>query len=87
MNPCASAAETGLEVVMVISGKCLLAAPLLSCPCGGVGLPPPLFLALEAAAAIAEEVRAGPSFRGRGGRPFLLLFPIITPQSSVESGH
>ena len=109
MNMCASAAETGLEMVMVIFGACQLATPPLSCPCGGVGLPPPLFLALEGplmspqvlswpglgswvpaldvtgvlapppvpAAAIDEEVRAGPSFRGRGGSLFLFLFPIV----------
>ena len=64
-------------MLMVISGACLLAAPPLSCLCGGVDLPPPLFLALEAAAAIAEEVRAGPPFRGRRGRPFLFLFLIV----------
>ena len=96
-------------MVMVISGKCLLAAPLLSCQCGGVGLPPPLFHTCGGpvvsphvllwpglgswappldvmgvlgpppvpAAAISKEVRAGPSFRGRRGRPFLFLFLIV----------
>ena len=108
MNPCGSAAEKGLKMVMVICGACQLAAPPLSCSGGGVGLPPPLFVAcrgsvvsphvliwtgvgswapaLDAtgvlapppvpAAAIGKEVRAGPSFRGRRGRPFLFLLPI-----------
>ena len=37
----------------------------------GVLAPPPV-----RAAAIVEEVRAGPSVRGRRGRPFLFLLPI-----------
>ena len=48
----------------------------------GVLVPPPV-----PAAAIAEEGRVGPSFRGRGGRSFLFLFPIVAPQSSVETEH
>ena len=37
----------------------------------GVLAPPPV-----TAAAIVEEVHAGPSVRGRRGRPFLFLLPI-----------
>ena len=37
----------------------------------GVRAPPPV-----RAAAIGEEVRAGPSFRGRHGRLFRFLLPI-----------
>ena len=108
MNPCASAAETGLKMEVEIFWTCQLAAPPLSCPGGGVSLPPPLFVACEGsvspnvlsrpglgswmpaldatgvlvpppvpAAAIDKEVRAGPSFRGRRGRPFLFLFLIV----------
>ena len=96
-------------VLVVIFGACQLAAPPLSCLCGGGGSPPPLFLAREGvlmsppvliwpgdgswapaldatgvlapspvrAAAIGEEVRAGPSFRGRRGRLFRVLLPIV----------
>ena len=107
MYLCGSDVGTGL--MMVIVGKCLLAAPLLFCPCGGVGLPPRLFVVCGGSvvsphvliwtgvgswtpplgatgvlrpppvptAAIGKEVRAGPSFRGRRGRPFLFLFLIV----------
>ena len=62
-------------------GGSLMALPVLAWPgdgswapaldATGVLAPPPV-----RAAAIVKEVRVGPSFRGRRGRPFLFFLPI-----------